>query len=80
MKTYIFQQLRILPKHQGDPEMPTVRINLKVTASEPVPESLGGTFEVSASGCVDVYRLLRDRIHDMPRPAPPTDPDIDSHD
>lgn len=45
--------------------MATVRINIKVSTSEPRAESLGGTFEVNASGCVDVYRLLRDRIHEM---------------
>ena len=57
--------------------MPTVRINIKVSASEPVPVSLCGTFEVPASGCVDVYRILRDRINVMAPTALPDDADGD---
>lgn len=45
--------------------MATVRINIKVSTSEPLPETLGGTFEVNAGGCIDVYRLIRERIHEM---------------
>lgn len=58
--------------------MTTVRINIKVSASEPVPESLGGTFEVNASGCVDVYRILRDRIHEMAPVTTETNPTDDN--
>lgn len=58
--------------------MATVRIHIKVSASEPVPESLGGTFEVNASGCLDVYRIMRDRIREMAPPVIITDPDADT--
>jgi hypothetical protein len=60
--------------------MTTIRINIKVSASEPLPESIGGSFEVNASGCVDVYRILRDRIHEMAPSVIITDPDADARD
>lgn len=58
--------------------MPTVRINIKVSTSDPRPESLGSTFEVNASGVVDVFSILRDRIHEMAPTLIDIDTDADS--